>query len=366
MKLRSVISLLLVFSMCFAFCACRKLDKNGDYTIESQAYFVDDEGYSRVVQSGVNQEGVTEYFYIDSMGEVVTVAQNKVQVETKKVTTSTTAANASGTETTAPAFDVADDIDLTPAQQEFIEKWQDPNAVENIIEEAPPISLELAEEIIDEEKFVNNVVVETDSKGAPIHEGGSGYGDFYADLKNSDTFTLKITSKIINSDGSEFTTPFTLVRSGKNMYLATKMPMDETTGGTIALNMIVKDGKCYLCIPKMLAYMEVPADYMDEFSSEMDMATTQEDGSVYVESFDYKSGGKTYKVDKYTADGVDILYYYLNGQLKRVETKSSDGSCSIIEYTEFTKTADKSKFNIPSYYMNMTDLMGAENFEGLF
>lgn len=366
MKFKSAVSLVLAFALCFAFTACRKIDKSGDYKIESQAYVVDEEGVSRVVQSGVNKEGVTEFFYVDSMGEVVTVKSQDVQVATRKVTTTAkptgSDANTQSTESDL-GFD-AGELDLTPAQQEWIEKWQTPEAMENLIDENPDIELEISNDIIDEKKFVNETVAKTDNEGTPIHENNKSYVDFFKEIATAEKFTLKVNTKTISSDGTSITVPFTMVKSGKNMYLASKMPIDEA-GGTIAINMVIKDKKCYLIIPKMVAYMEIENESAEELTDQFDLTQTKDENEVYVGTSEFTSGGKKYIVDKYTSDLGVTCYFYLNGVLKRIETTASDGTVTITEISEFTKTADNSKFTIPSYYMNMTDIMGGSGLDSL-
>ena len=55
-------------------------------------------------------------------------------------------------------------------------------------------------------------------------------------------------------------------------------------------------------------------------------------------------------------------YFDSNGDLKRIESISSDGSPAIIEISTLKKGADKSKMKIPSGYFDMTKIMG-ENFD---
>ena len=57
--------------------------------------------------------------------------------------------------------------------------------------------------------------------------------------------------------------------------------------------------------------------------------------------------GKTYRCDIYTSDdGTTVKYYYLNGELKRMETVS-DGSETIIEFKTISGSVNKTKFRTP-------------------
>ena len=55
-------------------------------------------------------------------------------------------------------------------------------------------------------------------------------------------------------------------------------------------------------------------------------------------------GGKKYTCDVYESNGDTTKYYFdSNGDLKRIESISSDGSPAIIEISTLKKGADKSK-----------------------
>ena len=82
---KNVTAILLVFALLAGFASCRKLEDSEGFVIESKAYIVDSEGVTRDVQSIINDDGKTEYFYYDADGNKVPVKKKEVVVETNKV-----------------------------------------------------------------------------------------------------------------------------------------------------------------------------------------------------------------------------------------------------------------------------------------
>ena len=156
--------------------------------------------------------------------------------------------------------------------------------------------------------------------------------------------------------------PITLMRSGDDLYVETNMPVEGK--GALKAAFIVTGGKLYLVIPAMRCYMEVPQDVLDSIlDPDLIEGGANDDNSKYVSSAEVTVGGKKYTCDVYESDGNTTKYYFdSNGDLKRIESISSDGSPAIIEISTLKKGADKSKMKIPSGYFDMTKIMG-ENFD---
>ena len=77
---KNVTAILLVFALLAGFASCRKLEDSEGFVIESKAYIVDSEGVTRDVQSIINDDGKTEYFYYDADGNKVPVKKKEVVV----------------------------------------------------------------------------------------------------------------------------------------------------------------------------------------------------------------------------------------------------------------------------------------------
>lgn len=326
---KNIIAIILVFAMLTGFAACRKLENEGDWVIESKVYVVDEYGAQVDVQSVVKDNGETEYYYYDTNGNKVTVAQKDVVVETTKIykAASTT---------------------ISPELQSFLEAYTDPDSFQQLIEEdLTQPELSISDEPIPEGEF-KETTVELGSDGKPVRKGNS-----YVDILSNDSFTADF---IVRADynGEQTAVPFYVTKNSDNMYIETTMPVET---GSMRFEFLVKDKECYAIIPAMRAYVKIDSETMGEMIPE-GANLEQEDNSVYVKSGKVTHDGVTYDCDIYDANGQTVKYYYQNDELKRVESYDGEDNVSIVEYNSVEKGADTSKFKIPSNYMDMTSVLG--------
>lgn len=334
---KNITAILLVFALLAGFASCRKLEDSEGFVIESKAYIVDSEGVTRDVQSIINDEGETEYFYYDASGNKVPVKKKEVVVETNKVSVSS--ANDGGT--------------LSPEAQSFFDAYNDPEKFEELIEtDVTQPELSISDEVIPDSEF-KEIKVELGSDGKPVH---TSIEKNYNDIIKGNKFTMDFVVQQ-SMDGEVVTLPVVAIRDGDNLYFETQMPVEGK--GSMRFNFIITNGKCYIIIPAMRAYAEVPKEYVEEIiPSEI---VTDGVEMEYVKSGEVSFGGKKYICDVYKSGDDTVKYYFADNELKRIETISGDNT-SILEVNELSTNADSSKFKIPSNYFDMTKFLD-ENFQ---
>lgn len=333
---RNIIAVVLIFSMLMSFAACRKLEDSGAFVVESKVYVVDENGVEQMVESAVNAEGETEYYYINGAGNRVIVNKNDVVVETTRIPV-----------TTDEAF-----ANLTPEEQSFLDTFNNPEAFDELIDssvETP--ELEISDELLPEDSF-DEIEIELGADGKPVHDD---IEQTYQDLIESNKFTMELNIKGV-SNGVETVVPVKTIRDGDKVYFETSMPI-EGQKGSMKFNIIVKDKQCYLIIPAMRAYMIIPAETMSEFIPS-DIITEDENVDLeYVSSGEVDYNGQKYVCDVYKDGDTTIKYYYQDGELKRMESIMDENNMSIMEIQEISGNADSSKFDIPKNYMDMTKFL---------
>ena len=326
---RNIIAILLVFALLVSFAACRKLET--EYTIETRPYVVDSNGVTQDVQSIVNSDGETEYFYYDNSGNKITVDSKDVEVETKKVAV------------TAPTT-------LSPEAQSLFDVFNDPEKFEELMEEdATEPKLEMSDGIISDDQF-NKIDTDIGSDGKPVRDKAR---EQYMKIVEGETFTMDMVMKT-NTNGEEMALPIVAVRDGDNLFLETAMPVDGSKGA-MRLQFLILNGKAYTVIPQMRAYMEVPKETIDQMGLGDIVAEETKDNSEYVESGEVKINGKTYICDVYKSEDSTIKYYFLNGELKRIETISGENT-AIMEINNLSDKADKSKLVLPKGYLDLATI----------
>lgn len=338
---KNIIAIVLVFALAFGFASCKQLEKTDMFTIESQVYIVDDEGVTRNVQTRIKENGEVEYFYIDSDGNTIFVKKDDVVIETKRVLASTTDSNT-----------------FSPEAQSFLDAFNDPSSLDELIDtKVTEPKLDMADGLVPDDGF-KQIEPVTGADGKPQRET---FEKNFKEIIKSESFTLSATIEA-EVDGSTVRMPITLMRSGDDLYAETNMPVEGK--GALKAAFVVTGGKLYLVIPAMRCYMEVPQDVLDTIlDPDLIEGGANDDNSKYVSSAEVTVGGKKYTCDVYESDGDTTKYYFdSNGDLKRIESISSDGSPAIIEISTLKKGADKSKMKIPSGYFDMTKIMG-ENFD---
>ncbi len=332
---KSITAIILVFAMLTGLAACRKLENEGQFVIESKVYVVDDSGNQHNVESVVKDNGETEYYYYDTQGNKVTVAHKDVVIETTKIYKP------------APTT-------MSPEMQSFFEAYSDPDSFQQLVEEdVTQPKLSISEDLISENDFVLDKTVELGADGRPVRGD-----DSYAEIFMGDSFTADF---VVKSDynGQKASVPFYITKDSKNMYIKATMPVEN---GGMKMEFLILDKECYVVIPAMRAYVKMSAEDMSDLIP--DEAINQEMTDTYVKSGKVKVGGVVYDCDVYTAEGQTIKYYYKDDVLKRVEstTGDDDAASSIVEYNTIKEGADKSKFKVPTGYMDMTSMMGS-NFD---
>ncbi|MBR0113088.1 MAG: hypothetical protein IJM02_05030 [Clostridia bacterium] len=342
MNFRSLIAVVLVFSIALALCACRKLDKGGKSEFKDDMFVVDSLGETHAVETQTNQDtGETEYFYTDDLGNVVVVEKNDVGKTTAAPRVTTTGANGETEPETYPEqiMDFFEDLTNPEKENEYLEEVD--------------TSLEISDDPIDTDNMKTVTPVMNDN-GNPAH---APQQQFVQDITKNNQYTIKLTMKSI-SDGEVTAIPATIMRSGNNRFAEVKWPVE---GKYVTMRILVKDGKCIMYLPAIRAYMEVPEDVVNEVLESMDYNSQSADTEKYVSSGKVTVNGTTYDVDIYDGeDGATVKYYYQGGELKRVENISKDDDIVIIEYEQMTTVVDKTKFIPPTGYFNLGDIQNGE------
>ena len=139
-------------------------------------------------------------------------------------------------------------------------------------------------------------------------------------------------------------------RNGGKDYSAT------VSMGAIAVRVFSNGGKYYLALPTMGKYAEVSSDDMGDIG---DLSETFKDKDAkYVQTTKVKSGAQTYTCEEYkTATGSAKYYFNSKNEWKRMEI--IDGEDILVwEITSFTKSADKTLFEISKLWYKDNSLTG--------
>lgn len=327
---KNVTAIILVFAMLTSFAACRKLENEGEWVVESKVYAVNEAGNQVDVQTSVNEEGKTEYYYFDTSGNKVSLSENEVIIETTKVykAASTT---------------------LSPEAQSLLEEYTDIDSFEKLVEEdVTNPELGIADAPISDDLFEeSSIKIGSDGRPERYHENS------YKEIFESEKFTADFIVKS-DSDGTTYTMPVYFTRDSDNAYISTTMP---TENGVLRVEFLIRDKQCYLIVPAMRAYFKVDSDIVNELVPE-NLEGELEDNTVYQKSGEVTVDGVTYDCDVYTAENNTVKYYYLDGDLKRTELLTESGESFITEYSSVKKGADSSKFKIPSKYIDMSGILG--------
>lgn len=361
---KGIVALILVFALLFSFAACRKVDKGGEAEtqIQSEAFAVGEDGEKHSIQADIDDEGNTQFFYIDENGQEVTVNSDKVVVETKAVKV-VEATKADGTP--------------TPAAQSILDAFNNPGSIAELIDttEVAP-TLAMGEEIITA-ALKNERKKPVDKNGNPLTENPNKVGNKnnptsanktndpnntpavsapvdYKQILSGTKFTASFNIKTTIS-GEPMTLPILIARNGNMYFLETTMPVNEN--GSTKCNFLLRDGNCYMILPTLRSYYSTPTDEAEDLGVDEIIDAVQKGN--YTSSGDVTIDGKVYNVDIYEVDGQTVKYYYYNGTLKRIETVMGNDT-SIMEINYVSKNVDSSKFNVPVGYMDMSKLMGEE------
>ncbi len=203
---------------------------------------------------------------------------------------------------------------------------------------AEDVTMSMGDEVIpEEETSVKKVEM---SGGVPAASPSKSYRE----IISGKVYTMKAT---VTADGT--TVPLTVYSQGS------KYATEATVSGIKAR--FVNDGtNMYLVLPALRAYLNAGSveDLMGENSNAIEALTDPSlsaDGKAsYVQSATATINGKTYDIEEYKTDDGTIKYYYLSGNIKRIEMITSDGTTStIIEIQSLTDKVDSSVFSVSGY-----------------
>lgn len=227
---------------------------------------------------------------------------------------------------------------------------------EQILEEEIEVpDMEFGEELIDDSNS-NKVEVELDEDGRPTH---NNIDKDFAEIMNSEKFTIDVVIKT-KANGEELKIPMVAMRNGQQVYSEVVMPVEGK--GSLRVNMLLSgDGKCYIILPTMRAYIAMPGETMGEIIPSDFVTEDTAASSTYIETREIEIDGKTYFCEVYEDGGVTTKYYYNNDELKRVESVSGE-DITIMEINEISNKCDNSKFKVPKNYFDLTTVMGESNF----
>lgn len=253
-----------------------------------------------------------------------------------------------------------------PAEfEEFINSFDtsDPAEIEKQFEqmldsETVDVELEFGDELIDDSNSAK-IEVELDKNGEPDR---SDVANNYKEIVGSDSFTMDIVLRQ-SMEGNEVNIPFYATCDGDKYYFEMTAPYENK--GTLTLGALsLGDGKIYMILPSMRAYMQMSSEEMgdiplgDLFEEQItDMENSENDTSVYVETREVEVNGKKYSCDIYEDGDITVKYYFSEDALKRIETVDGDENVTIMEINSITAEADSSKFKAPTNYFDMTSLL---------
>ena len=327
---KNILAIILVFSLLLSFAACRKLDSES-ITVETKVYIVDEEGVTRNVYNVGS-----DYYYYDEDGNRKEADSKDVVVETNTV------------KHTQPQS-------LTPEAESFMAQFENAESIEDMMEvDATQPTLE-NDQLIPEDAFGEEVDVEVDSDGNPVHED---IELSYEEILSGDKFTMDVNMKV-TTGGVETIAPFVFMKNGDDIFFETAMPREDGKGST-RLNFLLLDGNCYLIIPSMRAYMMIPQETAGEtmIPTEALEAFDEVEGT-YLQSYMVEIDGKTYLCDVYENGEATTKRYYLGNQLKRIETVSGN-DMNIMEFNSVSTSVDESKFTAPTNYMDISTITGSD------
>ncbi len=344
--MKKALAILSVFAVLFGFTACKNgLEGNleGNTTLpapeistvnleETQLYIDDGNGNTVPVTAVTNANGETIYEYTDVNGNKVTETDKNNLVGVTKYSKEEQA-----------------QIHLEQVSKEF---ESNPDL---ILDKTDDIEFIISDGLVPEDKFTK-VTVKLDENGKPDR----GEAENYRNIIGGNSFTVKMNVKSI-IDGVESNVPMSWAKSGNNLLIETSMPVDGN-GNSMKASILYKDKKCYMIMPTMKLYAEVPGETFDELFNPEIFEEEIEDSTVYDASYEVKVDGKTYSCDVYKSkDGLTTTKNYFDnkGNPIRVEI-ISENDTTIWEITELKNTADASVFNIPLGYFDISAIYGDE------
>ncbi len=393
MNAKNIVALVLVFSLAFALASCKKQQQAKESSFEkvSEVQVVDEEGETYTLATSVNEDtGETEYFYQDNSGNVVTVKAKEankgktefyvvndegeeVSVETsvtERVVTvpRTRRSEALGEDATGQTVETVapsnpyEGVSLTPEQESFIANFSNKNPEDYVDHNAEKAKLTLGNEAlagkVESQSSSSGGGMKDDKEGALSRNKGQA---FFDDIKNKNTYTMKFVMRS-SAGGQASSIPVTIARDGSKKYLEASAPINlsDKTDGSMTMKAYLNGSSARVYIPNIKAYIDVPADEFNQMIEEYDLIESKADESGYKGTYNSSLSGKAFIVDVYETDSVTTYYYYENNNLKRIESIDKNKDTNILEITEISYSADRSLFNEPSGYINISEVVGSD------
>ena len=344
---KKTIAILSAFATIFAFAACGKVgklekdDSDKKNPTESVAekveiptmpndltqLFVEDEnGVTVPVVTKVADDGNIYYEYTDSEGNNVTQSNTDNIIGVTKYS----------------------DDELKDIEEQIKDFEKNPDKYKE-----DEVDFVLSDGLVPENKFTETKV-ELGANGKPVRAQAKTYEEVFK--KNSFTFKVNVSSVL---DGVKTNTPMVWCKNGNNMLIEVVAPVDES-GTAMKSSMLYKDGKCYVIIPSMKMYYQIPDEMAgDMFNPDMFDELLEEseadNSSKYVASYNVKLNGKNYVCDVFESDSgaINKNYYDANGSIVRLEIIDGE-DYTIWEIIELSDKCDSSVMVVPDKFIDMS------------
>lgn len=343
---KKTLAILSAFATLFAFAACDKVgklekdDSGKTDTTESvtnvkptmpidvtatQLFVEDENGVTVPVVTKVSDDGNIYFEYTDSNGNNVTQSNTDNLIGVTKYS--------------------EDDLKELEEQIKDFEKNPDKYKEDEV-------DFVLSDGLVPEEKF-KETTVELDANGKPVRDKAKSYEEIFK--KNSFTFKVNAVSVL---DGIKTATPMSWCKDGQNMLIEVVAPYDNST--PMKGSILYKDGKCYMIIPSMKMYYQVPdemagqmfnPDMFDEILEESEA----DSNSKYIKSYNVSLNGKNYVCDVFESDTGAINKNYYDSKGAIVRTEIIDGEdYTIWEIIELSDKCDSSIMVVPDKFIDMS------------
>ncbi|MEI6578314.1 MAG: hypothetical protein WCN92_02490 [Eubacteriales bacterium] len=192
------------------------------------------------------------------------------------------------------------------------------------------------------------VEVTTGTDGKPVDSSLEGA---LGKILNSDKYTMQFEMQT-EQNGTLETVPITAYVSGKKTALKTSMAMGAEK---LEVTMLSTGTDFYLIIPTMKGYAKLPAaDFQDMFPN---VINKNDENVKYLGTTKVKYKGADYVCETYSNGESTTKYYFIAGELKRIEIVNKDGTTSILENIVYSNTVEDSIFTVPKGYLDLTTLL---------
>ena len=279
----------------------------------------------------------------DSKGEVVTNSKGVTEVVTEivseivtEIKTEVVTSVVTVTKPYEPTTQAGDSETTTAAQSDTTDTTDSTGETTTSVEDVPFPEGELIE-------------VPLDASGQPQDPLMKRIMTASAETKQLYLDCVIVTGETL---GVETGMPCKVYMSGNNIAC------EFSTGVSLKIRMIVKDGAVSMLFPNVKTYYQIGSSD-DANVGDVDMGIWETIGSAemdYVSTSSVTVNGTKYTCETYN-DSTNENRYYFNAkqQLKRIEVETAEGDISIIKVNSCTSTVDSSIFDIPKGYTKLTE-----------